>query len=114
MWFFGAKSKAGLAPTESTPSWLKPESFYLEKQIDLRRGRQAVSIDRAGRMVQLDDGAMLSYDRLLLATGSFPFILPVPGKELDGVIAYRDIADTNKMIEAAQTHTHAVVIGGGV
>ena len=47
-------------------------------------------------------------------TGSNPFILPVPGKDLEGVIAYRDIADTNAMIEAAQTHKHAVVIGGGL
>ena len=54
------------------------------------------------------------YDRLLLATGSTPFILPVPGKDLQGVIAYRDIADTNAMIEAAQKYKRAVVIGGGL
>ena len=54
------------------------------------------------------------YDRLLLATGSNPFILPVPGSELDGVITYRDIHDTNAMIEAAAKYKHAVVIGGGL
>ncbi len=49
-----------------------------------------------------DDGTSAEYDRLLLATGCLPFILPVPGKDLDGVIAYRDIADTQVMIDAAR------------
>ena len=61
-----------------------------------------------------DDGTTAPYDRLLLATGSNPFVLPVPGKELDGVIAYRDIADTDAMIRRGCTHSHAVVIGGGL
>ncbi|CAG0987862.1 partial nitrite reductase (NADH) large subunit, partial [Rhodocyclaceae bacterium] len=60
------------------------------------------------------DGTEAEYDRLLLAPGSLPFILPVPGKDLPGVIAYRDIADTEAMIEAAQYHSHAVVIGAGL
>jgi nitrite reductase (NADH) large subunit len=54
------------------------------------------------------------YDRLLLCTGSNPFILPIPGKDLDGVIAYRDIADTDAMIEASEKYQRAVVIGGGL
>jgi len=54
------------------------------------------------------------YDRRLLATGSTPFMLPVPGRDLAGVISYRDIHDTNAMIAAAGKHTHAVVIGGGL
>ena len=61
-----------------------------------------------------EDGTEAEYDRLLLATGSTPFILPVPGKDLPGVITYRDIADTEAMIEAARHHQHAVVIGGGL
>jgi nitrite reductase (NADH) large subunit len=52
--------------------------------------------------VRAEDGTEAEYDRLLLATGSNPFILPVPGKDLAGVIAYRDIADTEAMIEAAR------------
>ncbi len=62
------------------------------------------------------DGSVISaeYDRLLIATGSYPFILPVPGKDLTGVIAYRDIADTQTMIDAATKYRHAVVIGGGL
>ena len=54
------------------------------------------------------------YDRLIMATGSNPFILPIPGKDLKGVLAYRDISDTNAMIEAATQYKHAVVIGGGL
>jgi nitrite reductase (NADH) large subunit len=64
--------------------------------------------------VKAEDGTEETYDRLLLATGSNPFILPVPGKDLKGVIAYRDIADTNTMIDAAQKYKKAVVIGGGL
>ena len=73
-----------------------------------------VQVDRVKRVVRADDGTEEPYDRLLLATGSNPFILPVPGKDLQGVIAYRDIADTNAMIEAAARYRKAVVIGGGL
>ena len=61
-----------------------------------------------------DDGTEDYYDRLLLATGSNPFILPIPGNDLPGVIGYRDIKDTDDMIAAARLHKHAVVIGGGL
>src|SRR5438270_568376 len=88
--------------------------WYGENDIRLHAGKKVVEIDRVRRIVRADDGTQEEYDRLLLATGSNPFILPVPGKDLKGVIAYRDIADTNAMIEAAKTHRHAVVIGGGL
>jgi NAD(P)H-nitrite reductase large subunit len=61
-----------------------------------------------------DDGTEESYDRLLLATGSNPFVLPIPGKDLPGVITYRDIHDTKAMIDAASKYRRAVVIGGGL
>ncbi|MBL8302357.1 MAG: NAD(P)/FAD-dependent oxidoreductase, partial [Ideonella sp.] len=93
---------------------LNPLAWYEEHGIDLRLGRTVVDVDRQRRLVRADDGSEVPYDRLLIATGSNPFILPVPGKDLRGVIAYRDIADTNTMIEAARTHRHAVVIGGGL
>ena len=67
----------------------------------LHAGKKVVQVDRVKRVVRAEDGTEEPYDRLLLATGSNPFILPVPGKDLQGVIAYRDIADTNAMIEAA-------------
>lgn len=93
---------------------LNPLGWYAEHGITLHLGRQVVQIDRVRREVVADDGTRAPYDRLLVATGSVPFILPVPGKGLDGVIAYRDIADTQAMIDAAQRHRHAVVIGGGL
>lgn len=93
---------------------LNPLSWYEEHGIDLKLGKKVVDVDRRRRIVRAEDGTEAEYDRLLLATGSNPFILPVPGKELDGVIAYRDIADTNTMIEAAAKYKHAVVIGGGL
>ncbi|WP_418320768.1 nitrite reductase large subunit NirB [Piscinibacter sakaiensis] len=93
---------------------LNPLSWYAENNIDLRAGRKVVGVNRKARIVQVDDGSEVAYDRLLIATGSNPFILPIPGRQLDGVIAYRDIADTNTMIDAAQKYQHAVVIGGGL
>ncbi|WP_119156902.1 nitrite reductase large subunit NirB [Caldimonas tepidiphila] len=93
---------------------LNPLSWYEEHGITLHLGKKVVEIDRRRRVVRAEDGTEAAYDRLLLATGSNPFMLPVPGRELDGVIGYRDIADTNAMIEAAKTYRHAVVIGGGL
>jgi nitrite reductase (NADH) large subunit len=93
---------------------LNPLSWYAEHDITLHLGKKVVKVDRTRRQVIADDGTVAEYDRLLLATGSNPFILPVPGKHLDGVIAYRDIADTNTMIETAKRFKHAVVIGGGL
>ncbi|AWI79830.1 nitrite reductase large subunit [Parazoarcus communis] len=88
--------------------------WYRENGITLHAGRKVVEVNRARRTVRADDGTEVTYDRLLLATGSVPFMLPVPGKDLPGVIAYRDIADTEAMIEAAKHHQHAVVIGAGL
>jgi nitrite reductase (NADH) large subunit len=93
---------------------LNPVSWYAEHGITLHMGKKVVKVDRRARIVHADDGTWAEYDRLLIATGSNPFMLPVPGKDLAGVIAYRDIADTQAMIETAKTHQHAVVIGGGL
>ena len=93
---------------------LNPLQWYADNGIALYLGKTVVEIDRRRREVRADDGTVAPYDRLLLATGSKPFILPVPGKDLQGVIAYRDIADTEAMIDAAQRYKHAVVIGGGL
>ena len=93
---------------------LNDEAWYAAKGIRLHLGKKVVKIDRAGRKVIAEDGTTQTYDRLLLATGSNPFILPVPGADLPGVITYRDIADTEAMIEASKKYRHAVVIGGGL
>jgi len=92
--------------------------WYEQNHITLHAGKKVVDVDRVKRIVRAVDsqGAITeaAYDRLLVCTGSNPFILPVPGKDLQGVIAYRDIADTDYMIETARTHKNAVVIGGGL
>ena len=88
--------------------------WYAENNITLHAGKKVVEVDRVRRIVRAEDGTEEAYDRLLMCTGSNPFILPVPGKGLQGVIAYRDIADTNAMIEAATKYKKAVVIGGGL
>ncbi|MCO1897231.1 NAD(P)/FAD-dependent oxidoreductase [Pseudomonas aeruginosa] len=89
-------------------------NWYAENGIKLLLDRKVVQIDRLRRRVVAADGSEAEYDRLLLATGSLPFILPIPGNRLQGVIGYRDIADTQAMIDCARTHSHAVVIGGGL
>jgi len=88
--------------------------WYRDNGIRLLTGRKVVRIDRIARQVVADDGTVQPYDRLLLATGSNPFILPIPGIDLEGVLTYRDIHDTEAMIEASATHRNAVVIGGGL
>jgi nitrite reductase (NADH) large subunit len=88
--------------------------WYRNNGITLHTGRRVVKIDRRRCCVTADDGTKAEYDRLLLATGSNPFKLPVPGNDLLGVIGYRDIADTELMIATASTHSHAVIIGGGL
>ncbi len=92
--------------------------WYKDNHITLHAGKKVVEVDRIKRIVRAVDasGAVteVEYDRLLMCTGSNPFILPIPGKELKGVIAYRDIADTNAMIEAATHYKRAIVIGGGL
>lgn len=88
--------------------------WYRDNGVTLHAGRRVVEIDRRRCRVIADDGTVASYDRLLLATGSSPFILPVPGNRLAGVIGYRDIADTELMVSTASSKRHAVVIGGGL
>lgn len=93
---------------------LNTREWYDENGIELLAGDPVVAIDRPRRIVRSASGREVRYDRLLLATGSKPFILPVPGHQLDGVIAFRDIQDVETMQQAARNHRHAVVIGGGL
>lgn len=88
--------------------------WYASNNITLHVGREVTEIDRVKRVVKCADGTAALYDRLLLATGSNSFILPVPGSTLPGVIGYRDIADTEAMLDAAKQYKKAVVIGGGL
>ena len=89
--------------------------WYAERGITLHAGREVTRINRARREVIAADGTVAPYDRLLLATGSDPIILPVPGNDLPGVITFRDIQDVRAMLDAARAgRKHAVVIGGGL
>ncbi|WP_170525868.1 nitrite reductase large subunit NirB [Ruegeria arenilitoris] len=87
--------------------------WYAQRGIACRFGEHVVKIDREMKVVEGENGHV-PYDKLLIATGSAPFIIPVPGKDLPGVISYRDLDDTNAMIDAAAKGGNAVVIGGGL
>ena len=88
--------------------------WYSENGIDLVSGDPVVAIDRKARMVVTRSGRIEAYDRLLIATGSDPFIIPVPGHDLPGVVTFRDLDDVDKMLAAAAQGGSAVVIGGGL
>jgi nitrite reductase (NADH) large subunit len=93
-------------------------AWYTDNSIQLHAGWKVTEVDRVQRTVSAENAqgekVTAPYDRLVMATGSNPFILPLPGKDLQGVLAYRDIADTQAMIDAATQYKHAVVIGGGL
>ncbi|MDB5920543.1 MAG: assimilatory nitrite reductase large subunit, partial [Massilia sp.] len=93
---------------------IHPRQWYLDNGITLHAGDPVVHIDRRRRLVRSKSGREVWYDRLLLATGSTPFIVPVPGHKLIGVIGFRDIGDVDTMLEASRAGGIAVVIGGGL
>ncbi|HEY1228172.1 MAG TPA: FAD-dependent oxidoreductase [Ramlibacter sp.] len=93
---------------------LHTREWYAANGITLHAGDPVVRIDRKQRVVHAASGLAVSYDRLLIATGSKPFIVPVPGHELPGVVAFRDLHDVDAMLAAARAGGRAVVIGGGL
>jgi nitrite reductase (NADH) large subunit len=93
---------------------LNDHAWYAEHGIELISGDAVVRIDRVRRRVIAASGREQAYDRLLIATGARPFIIPLPGHELPGVIGFRDIADVEYMLQAAKQGGKAVVIGGGL
>jgi nitrite reductase (NADH) large subunit len=88
--------------------------WYEENGIELISGDPVEQIDRATQTVIARSGRVEPYDRLLIATGSDPFIIPVPGHKLPGVVTFRDLDDVDKMLAAAEKGGSAVVIGGGL
>ncbi|MFY0616557.1 MAG: NAD(P)/FAD-dependent oxidoreductase [Shimia sp.] len=91
------------------------DEWYEEKGVVCRFGEKIINIDRSSKTVTSDTGDVVNYDKLIIATGSNPFIIPLPGHDLEGVIAYRDLDDTNTMIAlGSKTKAKAVVIGGGL
>ncbi|MHB9102056.1 MAG: nitrite reductase large subunit NirB [Sulfuricella sp.] len=93
---------------------LNDVDWYERNGITLHLGKKITKIDRQRRTVETEDGTLAEYDRLLLATGSNPVMLPVPGSELHGVVSFRDIRDVDAMLDASARYRHAVVIGGGL
>ena len=89
------------------------DAWYAARGIACRFGEHVIAIDTAARTVTGQNG-VLPYDKLLIATGSAPFIIPVEGRDLPGVITYRDLDDTEAMIAAGEKGGKAVVIGGGL
>ena len=90
------------------------DNWYREHDVTLHRSAPITSIDREAKRVTSANGITAHYNKLVIATGSSPFVLPLPGKDLDGVLTYRDLDDVENMIQAARAGGHAVVIGGGL
>ena len=93
---------------------LNGQDWYDDNGIELISGDPVVAIDRKAHSVTTRSGKVTSYDKLMIATGSDPFIIPVPGKDLPGVVTFRDLDDVDKMLAAADLGGNAVVIGGGL
>ncbi|HZZ35385.1 MAG TPA: FAD-dependent oxidoreductase, partial [Caulobacteraceae bacterium] len=93
---------------------LNDAAWYDRHVVALHTGRKVVSIDRAAKNVIGEGGLAVPYDRLILATGSDPIRLPLPGSDLDGVVTFRDLDDVEAMVAAADAGGRAVVIGGGL
>jgi nitrite reductase (NADH) large subunit len=93
---------------------LKPQRWWTDRGVTLIYGNAAAAVDPDIRRVRLASGATLPYGKLVLATGSRPIRLPVPGMELPGVLTFRDLGDVAAIQKAATKSTRAVVIGGGL
>lgn len=90
------------------------DAWYATHGVTCRFGEKVLAIDPVTKIVTGEKGTV-AYDKLVIATGSAPFIIPLPGHDVSGVMAYRDLEDTERMISLAQTpNAKAVVIGGGV
>lgn len=93
---------------------LNSHEWYEQNQITLHTGTTVTRIDAEQQMIHTDNGMMVPYDKVIIATGSQSFILPIPGHDKQGVVGFRDIADCHQMIDAAANYPQAAVIGGGL
>jgi nitrite reductase (NADH) large subunit len=96
--------------------FINNRQWYRDNGITLHAGKDktVVRIDRKNRQIYAEDGTVVSYDRLLIATGSKAVIASILGNNLNGVISFRDIFDVNKMLAYSKSHIKAVVLGGGL
>ncbi|MFL5255440.1 MAG: NAD(P)/FAD-dependent oxidoreductase [Rhodopila sp.] len=92
---------------------LRPAHFYPDATIDLRLNTRVTAIDRAAKTVTLSDGTSLSYDFLILALGARARRLPLPGRDLIGVLELRTAADADQLKAALCPDAHVAIIGGG-
>jgi nitrite reductase (NADH) large subunit len=90
------------------------DGWYIQNNVTLYKGHKVTRIDREAKTVTSEHGEVAAYDKLIIATGSVPFIIPVPGRDLAGVLTYRDLDDVHAMMLAAKARGKAVVIGGGL
>jgi nitrite reductase (NADH) large subunit len=90
------------------------DGWYVDRGITLYKGHKVVALSRTDRTVTSAQGVTVAYDKLIVATGSLPIVIPVPGHDLAGVLTYRDLDDVHAMLIAAKRGGRAVVIGGGL
>jgi len=93
---------------------LNDEQWYADNGITLHLGTRIKEIQRGYNKVIAEDGTETEYNNLIIATGSNPFIIPIPGHDKKGVLTFRDIDDCDAIFEAAKTYKKAAVIGGGL
>jgi 3-phenylpropionate/trans-cinnamate dioxygenase ferredoxin reductase component len=105
-------SKQYLRGEKQSPKWVHADVFYDEAEIELRTGQRGTGLDPVGRTVDTT-GGRLPYDRLLLAMGSRPRRLSVPGAQLDGILTLRTAADADAIKERARRAGTVAVVGGG-
>ncbi|WP_323142941.1 nitrite reductase large subunit NirB [Massilia phyllosphaerae] len=105
--FFAGKSADEL-------SLVAPGFFESRTNVTMKLNAKAASVDRAAHTVTLADGEVLAYDKLVFATGSYPFVPPVPGKDRNDCFVYRTIEDLEAMLECGSRAKSGVVIGGGL
>jgi nitrite reductase (NADH) large subunit len=105
---------SALETGDAAPLALCDEGFHAEHGVTLRSGENAVGLDLAARTVATDRGATLAYDRLVLATGSAPFVPPIAGTDLAGVFVYRTLDDAESIRAWASGCRRGVVVGGGL
>jgi 3-phenylpropionate/trans-cinnamate dioxygenase ferredoxin reductase subunit len=92
---------------------LKPLEYYPEANIDFRANVSAVSLERTAKQVKLSDGSSLAYDKLIIATGARPIALPMPGKDLEGLLFLRTAADAEALKAAIGPGKRLAIVGGG-
>lgn len=106
-------SKAFMKEADAKPQMLRAEAFYTNGAIDLMLGVSAEKIDLAGRRLDLSGSRHIAFDRVILATGSRPRMLAMPGSDLAGVLSLRSVADARAIRQASAGSEDVVVLGGG-